>query len=122
MNRGVLLAILALGMTCSSEGRSETGLGSYGKVATLRRDTVVEVKIRAVEGWGISTSYWARVTMGTESLSLGEGMFRNLSHDATAARELVWYVESPEDRGTVVVVFCRPSSCSPPITAEFFVE
>ena len=48
MNQGVLLAILALGMTCSSEGRSETGLGSYGKVATLRRDTVVEVKIRAI--------------------------------------------------------------------------
>jgi hypothetical protein len=122
MNQGVLLAILALGMTCSSEGRSETGLGPYGGVTTLRRDTVVQVKVRAVEGWGISTGYWARVTMGTESLSLGEGMFMNLSHDATAARELVWYVESPENRGTVKVVFCRPRSCSPPVTGDFEVE
>lgn len=122
MNQWMPLAVLVSGLTWSSPVRSDPGLCPYGTITTSRVDHVVQVKVRAVEGWGISTSYWARVTMGTESLSLGEGMFRNLSHDATAARELVWYVESPENRGTVVVVFCRPSSCSPPITAEFFVE
>lgn len=122
MKPGILLAVLALGLTCSSQGRSEAGLAPYGQVTTLRRDTVVQVRVTSLEGWGISTSYWAKVTMGTESLSLGEGMFRNLSHDATAARELVWYVESPEDHGTVKVVFCHASACTSPIEAEFFVN
>lgn len=122
MNQGILLAVLAVGVTWSSQVRSGEGLGPYGGVTTLRRDTVVQVKVRAVEGWGISTGYWARVTMGTESMSLGEGMFMNLSRDGTAARELVWYVESPENSGTVKVVFCRPGSCSPPVTGEFVVE
>ena len=122
MNRGILLAVLAFGLTCSSQGRSEVGLAPYGRVTTLRRDTVVQVRVTSLEGWGISTSYWSKVTMGTESLSLGEGMFMNLSRDGTAARELVWYVESPEDHGTVKVVFCRPRSCSPPIEARFDVD
>ena len=47
---------------------------------------------------------------------------RNLSRDGTAARELEWYVESLENHGTVVAVFCRPGSCSPPMTAQFVVE
>ena len=122
MNQWVPLAVLVSGLTWSSPVRSDPGLCPYGAITTSRIDHVVEVRVRAVDGWGISTGYWARVTMGTESLSLGEALVRDLSRDGTAARELVWYVESLENRGTVVAVFCRPGSCSPPVTGGFEVE
>ena len=93
----------------------------YGIVKTSRIDTVIQIKVQSLLGWGINTSYWARVTIGTESLSLGEGIFRNLSHDAKTAQELTWYVESPQDHGTIKMVFCRASSCDPPIEFDFFI-
>jgi hypothetical protein len=122
MKPGILAGILAAVVTWSPEARTETGLGFYGMVTTLRRDHVVEVRVHGLDGWGISTSYWARVTMGTESLSLGEAMFRGLSEDGTAAREVVWYVESLETHGTVRMVFCRPRACTRPIDGEFYVD
>jgi hypothetical protein len=122
MRKATLLAALALGLTCSSEVRSQSSLGFYGMVTTLRRDHVVEVKVQSLDNWGISTSYWAKVTMGDQVLSLGEALINNLSYDGTAARELVWYVESLEDHGTVKVVFCRPKECTPPIESTFYVD
>ena len=122
MMKGITVGILACGLTCAPEVRGETGLGFYGMVSTLRRDQVVEVRVQAVDGWGISTQYWAKVTMGTESESLGEAMFYGVSEDGTAAREVVRYVESEEDRGDVKVVFCRPREFTRPITGEFFVD
>lgn len=97
-------------------------MGRYGRIDAMRRDTVVEVRLRSLDGWGVSTGYWARVTLGAEDLSFGEALLRNLSRDGTAAGEVVWYVESPANSGVVKAVFCRPGECSPPITAEFVVD
>ena len=122
MTKGIILGILAFGLTCAPEVRSETGFPFYGMVTTLRRDQVVEVRVQSLDGWGISTAYWAQVTMGTESLSLGEAMFYNLSEDGTAAGEVVWYVESEEDHGSVRMVFCNPKERTRPIDGEFYVD
>ena len=81
MMKGITVGILACGLTCAPEVRSESGLGFYGMVSTLRRDHVVEVRVQALDGWGISTQYWAKVTMGIESVSLGEAMFYGLSDE-----------------------------------------
>ena len=121
IERFINIVYLIFEITSSFKYWSNNSLMQYGIVKTSRIDTVIQIKVQSLLGWGINTSYWARVTIGTESLSLGEGIFRNLSHDAKTAQELTWYVESPQDYGTIKMVFCRASSCDPPIEFDFFI-